>query len=125
MELNGPAFRPAFDEEHYLRRGNEHVRVTKVRRSAARAALRIGLWLGAAGAVTGIGFALVHHVTHAPAFAVQHLVVEGCTRTDAQALKNRLDSALGKNLILLRPATALPDLAGLPWVERPDRQETS
>ena len=87
-------------DRRYLRRGgNRRVRKVRLIRSTLRAWKTVLANLAAAAVLILAGVQAFRHVASSPAFALNEVQVEGTRRTTPEAVRARLGTFLGRNLL--------------------------
>ena len=113
--VHRPPLQPDRPQRYWRRRANRRVR--QVRRT--RTALRWGLVLLAnsivAGMLVGAGWRLFRHATTTQLFALERIEIDGTTRTNGDAIRQRLSPFVGRNLLDLNLHEIVAVASRDPW----------
>jgi cell division septal protein FtsQ len=114
--LTRPPVVPERKQRYWRRQANRRVRKARLTRTM----LRWSLVLLANGVVAGLllsaGWRIYRQATSTRELALEIIEVDGTRRSSADAIRQRLDPHLGRNLLDLNLHEVIADAMGDPWV---------
>jgi len=115
MSARPPVLREP-DQRYWRRQANRRVRKARLTRSLLRWSVVLMANAVVAGLLISAGWRIYRHATSTPELALERIEVDGAERASAEAIRQRLRTHMGRNLLDLDLQQVIADAADDPWV---------